>query len=142
MAPVFALVGIWANFGSPVDDNSFPDYSRSPGLGSLSPVGSNHLPGLASILPFQVSNPVKIAPIGKDPGRISHMQVITKANAAQGAAYQQHYSVPDSKFSSSPGPMSSFGDSKSSSIGTLSGPQFLWGSPTIHSRYVRSWTTL
>ncbi|KAL2483443.1 Protein MEI2-like 5 [Forsythia ovata] len=131
--------GSWANFGSPVDHNSFPDYSRSPVLGNLSPVGSDHLPGLASILPSQVSNPVKIAPIGKDPGRISHMnQVITKANAAQGAAYQQHYSVPDSKFSSSPGPVSSFGDYKSSSIGTLSGPQFLWGSPTIHSSSVQT----
>ncbi|XP_022849943.1 protein MEI2-like 5 isoform X2 [Olea europaea var. sylvestris] len=136
--PVFALAGSWANFGSPVDHNSFPDFSRSPVLGNLSPVGSNHLPGLASILPSQVSNPVKIAPIGKDPGRISHMQLITKANAEQGATYQQHFSVPDSTFSSSPGPVSSFGDSKSSSIGTLSGPQFLWGSPTIHSSSVQS----
>ncbi|XP_022850003.1 protein MEI2-like 5 isoform X1 [Olea europaea var. sylvestris] len=131
--------GSWANFGSPVDHNSFADYSRSPVLGNLNPVGSNRLPGLASILQSQASNPVKIAPIGKDPVRISHVnQVITKANAAQGVDYQQHYPIPDSKFSSSPGPVSSYGDSKSSSIGTLSGPQFLWGSPTLHSSGVQS----
>ncbi|KAL0311453.1 UNVERIFIED_CONTAM: protein MEI2-like 2, partial [Sesamum angustifolium] len=63
--------GILASFGSPVEHNSLHGYSQMPKLGSLSPVGSNHLPGLASILPM--SNPVKISPIGKDPGRISHV---------------------------------------------------------------------
>ncbi|KAL2496665.1 Protein MEI2-like 5 [Forsythia ovata] len=136
--------GSWSNFGSPVEHNSFPGYSQSPGLGNISPVGSNHLPGLASILPSQVSNPVKIAPIGKDLGRISHVnQVITKANTAPGTSYQHHYPVLDPSLSSSPGPVSSLGDSKSSSIGTLSGPQFLWGSPTIRSESINSsaWST-
>ncbi|CAA3007108.1 MEI2-like 2 [Olea europaea subsp. europaea] len=134
--------GSWSNFGSPIEINPFHGYSRSPGLGSLSPVGSNHLPGLASILPSQVSNPVKIAPIGKDPGRISRVnQVIPKANTAPGTAYRHRYPILDPSLSSSPGPVSSFGDSKSSR--TLSGPQFLWGSSTIHSESLNSsaWST-
>ncbi|KAL2476593.1 Protein MEI2-like 5 [Abeliophyllum distichum] len=107
--------GSWSNFGSPVEHNSFPGYSQSPGLGNLSPVGSNHLPGLASILPSQ----------------------------APGTSYQHHFPVLDPSLSSSPGPVSSLGDSKSSSIGTLSGPQFLWGSPTIRSESINSsaWST-
>ncbi|KAK4487137.1 hypothetical protein RD792_006452 [Penstemon davidsonii] len=120
---------------SPVEHSMLHGYSQTPtSLGSLSPVGTNHMPGLASILPSNISN-VKIAPIGKDPTRISHL--------TQGAAYKHHhYSVSDS----SPGPVSPFGDSNSSSIGTLSGPQFLWGSPTIHSEHISSssspWSSL
>ncbi|CAA2971556.1 MEI2-like 2 [Olea europaea subsp. europaea] len=136
--------GSWSNFVSPVELNLLHGYSWSPGLRNLSPVGSNPLPGLASILPSQVSNPVKIAPIGKDPGRISHAnQVITKANTAPGTAYQHQCPVLDPSLSPNPGPVSSFGDSKSSSIGTLSGPEFLWGSPTIHSESINSsaWST-
>ncbi|KAH6788822.1 MEI2-like protein 5 [Perilla frutescens var. frutescens] len=149
--------GIWPNFGSPVEQNSLhgysqspnlgglspvgshhlSGYSQSPNLGGLSPVGSSHLPGLASILPSHVSSPVKIAPIGKDTTRISHSnQVFT--NGTHGAAYQQHFSVPDPMISSSPGAASSFSDSKPSSVGTLSGPQFLWGSPTIQSEHINS----
>ncbi|KAK4420938.1 protein MEI2-like 2 [Sesamum alatum] len=131
--------GSWPSFGSPVEHNSLHGYSQTPKLGSLSPVGSNHLPGLASILPSHVSNPVKISPIGKDPGRISHVnQVITKSNTTQGLAFQNRYPVPDSKLSASPGPVSPFDYSKASSVGTLSGPQFLWGSPTIHSEHINS----
>ncbi|KAK4387255.1 protein MEI2-like 2 [Sesamum angolense] len=134
--------GSWPSFGSPVEHNSLHGYSQMPKLGSLSPVGSNHLPGLASILPM--SNPVKISPIGKDPGRISHVnQVITKSNTTQGLAFQNRYPVPDSKLSASSGPVSPFDYSKPSSVGTLSGPQFLWGSPTIHSDHINSspWTS-
>ncbi|KZV52913.1 hypothetical protein F511_31507 [Dorcoceras hygrometricum] len=128
--------GNWPNLGSPVELNSLHGFSPKTSMGSLSPVGGNHLPGLASILPSQVSAPVKIAPIGKDPRRIN--QVVTKANTTQGAAYQQHYSVYDPKTSSSCEPISPFGDSLSSSVGTLSGPQFLWGSPTYHSERINS----
>ncbi|KAL1560553.1 protein MEI2-like 5 [Salvia divinorum] len=129
--------GIWPNFGSPVEQNSLHGYSQSPTLGELSPVGSSHLSGLASILPSHVSSPVKISPIGKDTTRTSHSnQVFT--NGTHGAAYQQHFSVPDPMISLSPGATSSFSDSKPSSVGTLSGPQFLWGSPTIHSDHVNS----
>ncbi|CAH9116821.1 unnamed protein product [Cuscuta europaea] len=90
----------WANFGSPVEPNPLHNYSPSPSSRNLSPVNSNHLSGLASIL----SNPVKIAPIGKETGRVSQ-------------GNQPSHAFNETKLSSSLG------------IGTLSGPQFLWGSP-------------
>ncbi|XP_073028279.1 protein MEI2-like 5 isoform X1 [Primulina eburnea] len=118
--------GIWQNFGSQVEHNSFHAYGPTmSNLGSLSPGGSNHLPGLASILPSHDSNSAKIAPIGKDPRKAN--QVITKSNTAQGAACQHSYSVYDPKLSSS-----------CDLDGTLSGPQFLWGSPTITSENLNS----
>ncbi|CAI9089054.1 OLC1v1023554C11 [Oldenlandia corymbosa var. corymbosa] len=103
----------WPNFGSPVEPSTLPGFSQSPGMGSINTMSNNHLPGLASILPGQMSNPGKIAPIGKDSGR---------------------------NLSSSPGPVSSFLDLKSNSsgIGTLSGPQFLWGSPTVQAERANS----
>ncbi|XP_057796115.1 protein MEI2-like 2 isoform X3 [Salvia miltiorrhiza] len=131
--------GSWTNYGSPVERNSLHGYSSTPKLGSLSPVGNNHLTGLASILPSHASNPVKIAPIGKDPGRMTHPnQVVSKANNTQGVAFQNHYSIPDPNLSSSPGPVSPFDYSKPSSVGTLSGPQFLWGSPSVQSEHANS----
>ncbi|KAK4438951.1 protein MEI2-like 2 [Sesamum alatum] len=131
--------GSCPNFGSSVEQNSVFGYNQMLNIGGNSPVGSNHLPGLASILPSHLSSPAKIGPIGKDPARINHVnQVSTMANTADGVAYQQHFSVPDPKLSSNPGTVSSFGDSKPSSVGTLSGPQFLWGSPTIHSEHIKS----
>lgn len=107
----------WPNFGSPVEHNSMHGYGQSPGMGSLSPISSNPLPGLASILPNHVSSPGKMAPIGKDPGK---------------------------NLSSSPGPVSPFLDlkPKPSGIGTLSGPQFLWGSPSRQPERTNSaWPT-
>ena len=129
------MTGNWAAF-SPVEHKPLQAYSHSPGLGNISPINSNHLPGLASILPPHMSNSVKIAPIGKDQGRVNHVnQVFTNAKPTQGAAYQISHSVPEQKLSASPGPISSLGESNSNSsgIGTLSGPQFLWGSPTPYS---------
>lgn len=118
--------GSWPNFGSPVEPNPLHSYSQSPGLRNLSPVNSNHMSGLASILPSHLSNPV-ISPIGKESGRVSHVNPV-------GVAYQHSYSLNDKKLSSSSGSVS-LGDSKPSGIGTLSGPQFLWGSPPIHSEH-------
>lgn len=111
-------------------------FSKSPGLGTLSPVNSNHLPGLASILPPHLSNSGKIAPIGKDQGRANHTnQIFTNTASLQGAAFQHSQSFPEQKLNASPGPISPFGESNSNSsgVGTLSGPQFLWGSPTPYS---------
>lgn len=138
--------GNWPHFGSPVEHNPLQGFSQSPVLGPLSPIKSNHMPGLASILSPHVSNPAKIAPIGKDQGRISHVnQVIGNVNSTQGVGYQLSHSFPEQKLSAGPGPMSSFGESNSNSsgIGTLSGPQFLWGSPTPYSEHTSSsaWPT-
>uniref|UniRef100_A0A2N9FGH1 RRM domain-containing protein n=1 Tax=Fagus sylvatica TaxID=28930 RepID=A0A2N9FGH1_FAGSY len=121
----------WPQFGSPGDHNPLHAFSKSPGQGSLSPIGSNNLTGLASILPHHVSSSPKIAPIGKDTGRVNHVnQIFPNTGSTQGAAYPHSRSL-EQKFSTSPGPLSSFGESNlnSSGIGTLSGPQFLWGSP-------------
>ncbi|PQQ09837.1 protein MEI2-like 2 isoform X2 [Prunus yedoensis var. nudiflora] len=134
--------GTWAHIGSPIEHNQ-PAFSKSPGLGSLSP-DSNHLPGLASILPAHVSNSPKIAPIGKDQGRLNHIsQIYSNSTSTQGSGYQHSHSYPEQKLSASPGPIS-FGESNSNSagIGTLSGPQFLWGSPTPYAEHNSSaWPT-
>ncbi|CAA0816125.1 Protein MEI2-like 5 [Striga hermonthica] len=105
--------GSWPSFGSPVEQTTLRSYNQSlPKLESLSHVGRNDLLGLASILPSHASNPVKITPIGKDP-----------------------------KLSPSPGSTSPFDYPKPSSVGTLSGPQFLWGSPTIQPEDSNSWSS-
>lgn len=125
--------GNWAQFGSPVEQNPLGSYSRSPGLNIGSPMNTNHLSGLAAILSPQASTSPKIAPIGKDPGRIAN-QMFVNTGSTQGAAFQHSISFPEQKVNASPRPISvsTFGasNSSSSSIGTLSGPQFLWGSPT------------
>ncbi|KAJ0962617.1 hypothetical protein J5N97_027739 [Dioscorea zingiberensis] len=63
--------GVWAQFGSPTD-NHLQTISKSPTAGAIGSMGSNHLPGLASVLPPLIANTVKIAPIGKDQSRINH----------------------------------------------------------------------
>ncbi|XP_006360001.1 protein MEI2-like 2 [Solanum tuberosum] len=124
--------GSWSNFGSPVEPNPLRGYSQSPGLRNLSPVNGNLMPGLASILPGHLSSP-KIAPIGKDPARVGHLnQVTSSPKSSQGVGYQHSFSVPEQKPALSMG-STPFGNSKASGTGTLSGPQFLWGSPPIHS---------
>ncbi|XP_038683332.1 protein MEI2-like 2 isoform X2 [Tripterygium wilfordii] len=128
--------GNWALFGSTVEHNPLKNFSKSPGVGSLSPVNSNNLPGLASVLPTHVSNFGKIAPIGKDQGRANHANnIFTNIGSTQGAIYQHSHSFPEQKLSTSAGLISAFGESNSGSpgIGTLSGPQFLWGSSNPQS---------
>ncbi|XP_022739842.1 protein MEI2-like 2 [Durio zibethinus] len=137
--------GNWAQFGNPVEHNPLHAFSKSPALGSFSPVNNNNLPGLASILPHHVPNSPKIAPIGKDQGKTNHTnQIFTSTGAVQGAAYQHSQSFSDRKLTASPGPVSGFGESNSnsSSAGTLTGPQFLWGSSTPYSEHASSaWPT-
>ncbi|XVE86261.1 hypothetical protein DITRI_Ditri18aG0021300 [Diplodiscus trichospermus] len=134
--------GNWAPFGSPAEHNPLHAFSKSPGLGSFSPISNNNLPGLASILPHHVPNSPKIAPIGKEQGNTN--QIFTSNGTVQGATYQPSRSFSDQKLSASPGPVSGFGESNSSSsgVGTLTGPQFLWGSPTPYSERASSaWPT-
>ncbi|KAK7305018.1 hypothetical protein VNO77_42916 [Canavalia gladiata] len=128
--------GSWAQFGSPVEHNPLGSFSKSPGLGHASPMNTNHLSGLAAILSSHASTSPKIAPIGKDPGRVAN-QMFANSGSTQGAAFQHSMSFPEQKVNASPRPISTFGESSSStsSIGTLSGPQFLWGSPTPYSEH-------
>ncbi|XP_026385716.1 protein MEI2-like 2 [Papaver somniferum] len=125
--------GNWAQIGSPVDHSPLQSLSQSPGLGNMSPINGNHLPGLASLLPHHVSNSVKIAPIGKDHGRGN--SIFSNTSSPHAASYHNSHSFPDQNLSASPRTVSSVGPSTSntSGVGTLSGPQFLWGSPTPYS---------
>lgn len=61
-------------------------------------------------------------------------QIFSNSASTPGAVYQHSHSFPEQKLSTSPGPIS-YGESNSNSsgIGTLSGPQFLWGSPTPYA---------
>ncbi|XP_058095244.1 protein MEI2-like 2 isoform X2 [Magnolia sinica] len=144
--------GNWAQFSSPRENGSFQTLSQSPGLGTISPVTTNHLPGLASILPPLMSNSVKIAPIGKDQVRDSHMdQIFSNTNSTHGAAFQHSHSFLEhdngvmQNMTPSPGTASSFvpSTSNTSSVGTLTGPQFLWGSSNPYSEHTRpsAWPT-
>lgn len=105
------------------------------------------MPGLASILHSQGSNSVKVAPIGKDQGRgglVEH--TFTNVNSALGATFQQSHSLPESKLNQYHGSMTPFGGPSSSNgsvVETLSGPQFLWGSPNLYTDHTSSsaWTS-
>ncbi|CAN1847206.1 Protein MEI2-like 5 [Linum perenne] len=112
--------GNWIQFSSPMEPNPLQSFSKSPGFSTMSPTNNGHVSGLASILHPQVSSAVNVAPIGRDHGR---------------TGFQQSHSLPDSKLSQYHASMSSLGPSTSngSAIETLTGPQFLWGSPKTHS---------
>ncbi|XP_047318188.1 protein MEI2-like 5 [Impatiens glandulifera] len=100
--------GNWSHFGSPVDHNPLQGLNQSPNFGPLSPMQSNHLSGLATILSTQ-----KVAPIGnKDQGQFCHANQV----------------IGNSRLD----PQLSLGESNSG-IGMLSGPQFLWGTPSQYS---------
>lgn len=131
-----SLVGAWAQFASPVEQSPLHAFSKSPGLGPLSPVGSNSLLGLASILPPHIAGSPKIAPIGKDQGRLNHVN----QTAVTGSMYPNSQSLSEQNLSASPGPVSPLGESnpRPSGIATLTGPQFLWGSSPSYSEHSSS----
>ncbi|XP_044496855.1 protein MEI2-like 5 isoform X2 [Mangifera indica] len=132
--------GNWGQFSSPIEPNSLQTISKSPVYRNISPTTSSS-PGLASILHSPVSNSVKVAPIGKDQGRGSHMEHVF----TNGAAFPQSHSFPEPNLGQHQGTISSFGTSTSNGPGmeTLSGSQFLWGSPNRFSEHVSSsaWPT-
>ncbi|KAL1347835.1 protein MEI2-like 2 [Arachis hypogaea] len=128
--------GNWAQFGSPVEHSPLHSFSKTPGLNIGSPMNTNQMSGLAAILSPHASTSSKIAPIGKDPGRTNNPNpLFGSSGPIQGAGFQHSMSFPDQKVTASPRPISTVGESSSSSssIGMLSGPQFLWGSPTTYS---------
>ncbi|KAJ8450000.1 hypothetical protein Cgig2_029362 [Carnegiea gigantea] len=130
------MTGNWLQYGSPVDHNSMHTFSRSPGIRTMSPTTSNQLPGLASILHSQASGSPKLAPIGKDHGRGAQEHLFANTNPEQRAHLQLPHSLPELKLGGQlSSTVSSFGASTSnvSAVETLSGPQFLWGSPKTYS---------
>lgn len=137
--------GTWAKFGSPGDNSPLQSLSRSPTLAAVTSVGGNNLPGLASILP-SLPNSIRIPPIGKDSRAVYPDRVYNSAHITRGIATHQSHSLPEdgsgilSNMASSPGLGSSFGHTVSgaSNVGTLSGPQFLWGSSNPSSAWPMS----
>ncbi|XWS12424.1 hypothetical protein CRYUN_Cryun37aG0088100 [Craigia yunnanensis] len=136
--------GSWAQFNSPIEHSPMHSLSKSPVFRTMSPTTSNHLPGLASILHSQVSNSMKVAPIGKDQGRGSHVEhSLTSINSAHGTGFPLSHSLPEPKLSQYHGTIPTFGPSDGSSMETLSGPQFLWGNPNSYTDCTNSsvWPT-
>nr|WHO55009.1 MEI2-like 2 protein [Nitraria sibirica] len=128
--------GNWMKFNSPIEHNPLQTISKSPVFRNMSPTTSNHFPGLASILHPQVTNNVKIAPIGKDQGSGVPMErAFTNTNSTHGSAFEHSHSLPEPQFGRHHASVSSLGTSTSngSAVETLSGPQFLWGSPNRRS---------
>ncbi|RWW23463.1 hypothetical protein GW17_00012288 [Ensete ventricosum] len=110
----------------------------------MSPIKNNQLPGLASVLSPMISTSAKIAPIGKDQNRASHAdQVFSGGSPTHGSGYQQSHSFPNhghGLVTPTLGNLTSFGPSTSnaSGVGTLTGPQFLWGSSTSYTDNMQS----
>ncbi|KAJ3701215.1 hypothetical protein LUZ61_004920 [Rhynchospora tenuis] len=106
---------------SPTDSTLIQGISKSPSSTRvISPISSNGFSGLSSLpATFMPSNSVKIAPIGKDPNRTS---------ISSDHPFSQAHSFPDHATS----------DAMNSSPGTLTGPQFLWGSPKPYSENSQS----
>ncbi|KAJ7947242.1 Protein MEI2-like [Quillaja saponaria] len=129
--------GNWLQFNSPLEHNPMQSIGKSSGFRTGNPMTGNHLHGLASILQPQVSNTLKVAPIGKEHGRSTLSEnIFTSTHSGQ----QHPHSFPEPKFSQYCGALSPFGQSSSSgsSMETLSGPQFLWGSPNPYSEPTKS----
>ncbi|RLM54196.1 protein MEI2-like 2 isoform X1 [Panicum miliaceum] len=109
--------GVWAHYSSPTDNNMLQAFNRSPTGNGISPIG----------MPSLMSNAVKIAPIGKDSNRSKYDQLFSNGNQSLGTAFQHSHSYQDRN-----------SEHLNSSPGTLSGPQFLWGSPKPYSETSQS----
>ncbi|KAL3345050.1 hypothetical protein AABB24_024151, partial [Solanum stoloniferum] len=126
--------GNWPQFGSPIEHGSTQSPGTSPGFRSLSPTIANNLHGLASILHPRASNTLRAAPIGNARTMSGHADFPIGSN--HGVPFAQSNSFPEPKISQFGGTVSSFGASSTngSAVETLSGPQFLWGSPKLQSQ--------
>uniref|UniRef100_A0A0D6R363 RRM domain-containing protein n=1 Tax=Araucaria cunninghamii TaxID=56994 RepID=A0A0D6R363_ARACU len=165
--------GSWVHFSSPSDNGSFQSVNHSPGIGMNSAM-SKPLPGLAAILPPLVSPSAKVGAIGNELRRANQIDPISSGNnLGKGSQFHHPHSFPEKNGSIIPvthynssgtgqilGSSTSFGPheamgipnnasfghptSSSGGINTLSGPQFLWGSPSPYSHHMQSsaWPTL
>eukprot|EP01018_Ginkgo_biloba_P017471 Gb_11658 [translate_table: standard] len=158
--------GPWEHFSSPSENGSLQSINHSRGFGNINLPINKPLPVFgASPIPLRFSS-TKIGVVGHDLGRAKQIDVVSSINSLgkPGQLYQSH-SFPDydsgmmqgMHYNSSgtvPVPQSStpflhheaigitsngsFGYPSSSSggSGTLSGPQFLWGSPSPYSHHL------
>lgn len=127
------VAGNWLQMNSPVEGSPLQSVlSRSPVFG-VSPTRNSHLSGLASALNSQAPSS-KLAPIGRSP---------VNSNVFQQTSHLFREPKPDNnKYNgnlSPSGPLISNGGG----IETLSGSEFLWGSPNTRSEPSNSsvWST-
>ncbi|XP_057852342.2 protein MEI2-like 2 [Cryptomeria japonica] len=164
--------GSWAHFSSPSDTGSFHNINHSPGIGMNSAI-NKPLPGLAAILPPLVSPSAKVGAIGNELRRSNQIDPISSVNnLGKGSQFHHPHSFPEKNGSmmqvihynssgtgtvlgnsTSFGPLEGIGISNAGSFGhptsssggisTLSGTQFLWGSPTPYSHQMQNspWST-
>ncbi|XP_009390743.2 protein MEI2-like 2 isoform X1 [Musa acuminata AAA Group] len=135
--------GPWAHY-SANDNSPLQVLSKSPSGLASSPIGSNHLTTSGSVLPSLISS-AKIAPIGKDQNRVNHADHVISSSSLLHGGYQHSHSFPDHScgmVTTAPGNLTSFGPTttKSSGVGTLTGPQFLWGNSTSYMEKPESFT--
>ncbi|XP_021904838.1 protein MEI2-like 5 isoform X2 [Carica papaya] len=133
--------GNWVQFNSFIEHSPLENISRSPALRTVSPTNSNKLPGLASLSNSEGLNHAKVAPICNDQRRLGPVEHhFPNSNLGHGVAFQQSHSFPEMKLGQQNRAVSTFSPSNSngSSIETLSGPEFLWGSPRTYLKHTSS----
>ncbi|XP_010439899.1 PREDICTED: protein MEI2-like 3 [Camelina sativa] len=116
----------WCN--SPTD-HPLQTYSKSPIFGNLSPTTNIRYPEFSSILHSQGANPIKAASVSNDQGRrFSHLDHLFSSSSYNNASHTASTFQQPQSF----GSVSSFGslNSHPSHVETLSGSEFLWGSPS------------
>lgn len=117
----------WCN--SPIDHNPVQSLSKSPIFGNLSPTTNLHFPEFSSVLHSQGANLTKAASVSNDhqARRVSHLDHLFSSSSYANASHKASAFQPTQSFGST----SSFGslNSNPGHVETLSGSEFLWGSP-------------
>lgn len=137
--------GTWAQFSSPVENDSLPSLSRSSG--GSGPIGGNYLPGLASLVPTP-SNSMKIASFGNEQSRIVHTDHVNSNQLSQGLAYQHSHSFPEQSeimlnmVSNTGNGPSIIPRLNTSGVGTMTGSHSLWSSPPFNDLSHSPWQTM
>ncbi|VVB12634.1 unnamed protein product [Arabis nemorensis] len=112
----------WCN--GPIDQNPLQSFSKPPIFGNLSPTMNIRYSEFSSIPHSQGANPTKAASVSNDQGRrVSHLDHLFPSSSYNNASH-----IATASFGSA----SSFGslNSNSGRVETLSGSEFLWGSPS------------
>ncbi|XP_064962938.1 protein MEI2-like 2 isoform X4 [Musa acuminata AAA Group] len=135
-SPVNSFTGTWFQFNSPNECSPFQQaLCKTPAGRIINSIGSDCLPGLSTILSPVMSNSTKVGLI-KDQEKVNYAdQLCSGSNSSHEGKFQHCGSPRDHNsgiLASSPGPLSSLGPSASnvSGFGSLTGSQFLFGSPT------------
>ncbi|KAG7542413.1 RNA recognition motif domain [Arabidopsis thaliana x Arabidopsis arenosa] len=116
-------------YNSPVD-HPLQSFSKSPVFGNLSPTKNIRYPEFSSIMHSQEANLIKAASVnnGQEGRRFSHLDHLFSSSSYNNASHKASTFQQPQSF----GSVSSFGslNSHPSHVETLSGSEFLWGSPS------------